>query len=277
MKLRSYAKINLILDVLKKKENGYHEIDFLMTNVDIYDTIFIEKSSKDEVIVKNNISLSNEKNLAYKALKLLKNKYEIKTNYKIIIDKKIPIGAGMAGGSSNAAAVLKGINTLEKLKLSNSQLSKTSSDLGRDIPFCIHSKLARVCGEGEDVKLIEKKIKKSNVLIINPGYELKTKDVYENHSIRKIDGLDISDILKLDEYEIFYSSLRNSLEKTTFLLSDDSLKIYNELKKYNLTKVMVSGSGPTILVFDQNIDKLKEIFDEYKKKYKHVYLTKVIT
>ncbi len=276
MKVKGYAKINLVLDVLNKRDDGYHNIDFLMTSLDLYDDIHIETSKVDEVIVLGNESLSNEKNIAYKALKLIKSKYGIINNYKIIIDKKIPVAAGLAGGSTDAAAVLKGINELEKLDLSIKELENMAIDLGSDVPFCLHSCLCKVSGKGEIVKEVKETFEKYYVLMINNGKELSTKEVYDNYKQNKMAKISIDNILKLDGEE-FYKSLRNDLEEVSMYLEPSILEIKKDILNIrDVSKVMVSGSGPTVLAFDKDYDKLLEIEKCLKTKYKYIKIYKMI-
>ncbi len=276
MKIKAYAKINLILDVLNKRDDGYHNIDFLMTSLDLYDDVYMEKSEIDKVVVIGNESLSNENNLAYKALKLIKNKYGIVNNYKISIDKKIPIAAGLAGGSTDAAAVLKGINELENLNLTIKELEDMAIDLGSDVPFCLHSCLCKVRGKGEIVQEVNQSFEKYYVLMINNGKELSTKEVYENYKQNRMDKLSIDNILNTDG-EQFYKSLRNDLEEVAISLEPSILDIKKDILNINdVSKVMVSGSGPTVLVFDKDYDKLLEIENFLKTKYKYIKIYKMI-
>ncbi len=276
MKIKAYAKINLILDVLNKRDDGYHNIDFLMTSLDLYDDVYIEKSEIDNVVVIGNESLSNENNLAYKALKLIKNKYGIVNNYKISIDKKIPVAAGLAGGSTDAAAVLKGINELENLNLTIKELEDMAIDLGSDVPFCLHSCLCKVSGKGEIVQEVNQSFEKYYLLMINNGKELSTKEVYENYKQNRMAKISIDNILKTDG-EQFYKSLRNDLEEVAISLEPSILDIKKDILNIkDVSKIMVSGSGPTVLVFDKDYDKLLEIENCLKTKYKYIKIYKMI-
>ncbi len=276
MKIKAYAKINLILDVLNKREDGYHNIDFLMTSLDLYDDISIDKSDVDEVIVLGNEKLSNENNLAYKALKLIKKNYNISNNYKISIDKNIPIAAGLAGGSTDAAAVLKGINELENLNLCINKLEDMAIELGSDVPFCLHSCLCKVKGKGEIVKEIKSSFDKYNVLMINNGKNLSTKEVYDNYKSNRMAKISIDEILEFDS-DNFYKSLRNDLEDVAISLEPSILNIKDDVLSIDdVSKIMVSGSGPTILVFDKDYDKLLNIENKLSSKYKYIKIYKMI-
>lgn len=274
---RAYAKINLILDVLSKREDGYHNIDFVMSTVNIYDTIIITENiyEKDWIEVPGYKNLAHAHNLAYKALKLLKSKYNINKYYKIIIRKKIPIAAGMAGGSSDAAAVLRMINKIENLNLSLQQLADIGSELGSDVSFCVYSQLARVQGTGEKVQLLKNKIPNTNILVVNPGVGLSTQKVYQNHIINKTKNKkNIDDILQMSNSETFYNNLRNDLEETAINIEPSIKKLIDSIEKdEDIFKIMVSGSGPTVLIFSDNKKKLEALAASFKNKNMIVYLT----
>lgn len=277
---KAYAKINLILNVLNKRSDGYHNIDFLMANVDIYDLVSVEtvaETSYDSIEVIGNEFLSNEKNIAFIALKKFKAKYNIIDNFKITIDKKIPISAGLAGGSSDAAAVLRILNRLTHKNLSYDELKEIGLLVGSDVPFCIHSQFSRVGGTGEKILLLENEIPESCVLVINPGVELSTKKVYENHISLNQKKSYIEDIILQKNYFNFYSRLSNDLEKTAEKLEPKIKEIKKEIEKTgNYTKIMLSGSGPTVLVFDKNKKNLEVLKEHLKKKYSFVELCQTI-
>lgn len=275
---RAYAKINLVLNVLKKAKNNYHEVDFLMTTVDLYDEVtLIEDDSLEEdcIFVPGYLELESKKNLALLAVVKFKKKFNLSQKYKIIINKKIPIAAGMAGGSSDCAAALKIINQLSGINTSISELVEIGKELGSDVPFCLYSQLAHVTGFGEKIKLINSNIPPSQVLVINPGIDLSTKLVYQNHREESIET-NINAVLKKTSYQEFYQSLSNDLQKTACSLRPEINQIIAVVKQFGvLTKVMVSGSGPTVLIFDQDEEKLKKIYSYFKKENKIVYLTKI--
>ena len=157
IKLKSRAKINLSIDVLGKREDGYHLVEMIMQTIDLYDVIKIIELSSDDIILKSNSSdiPLDDNNIVYKAINLLKNKFNINKGIEIFIQKNIPIAAGMAGGSSNAAAVLVGLNKLWGLNLSELDLQKLGFKLGADVPFCISGKAALAQGVGEELSFIK--------------------------------------------------------------------------------------------------------------------------
>ncbi len=272
MKERAYAKINLILDILSKREDGYHNIDFLMTTIDLYDEVEIKKSNVDIIEVLNNQDLSNEENLAFKALALFKEAYNINECYKVTISKKIPVAAGLAGGSSDAACVLRILNKICNVNVSLDKLLDLGMQIGSDVAFCLYSSLARVQGKGEKITLIKDNIPKSHVLVINSGQHLSTKKVYNSFKSKNVSRISIDKIIKIKDYKTFYKSLRNDLEYTSYELEPSSKAIKDQIEQnFNVTKIMISGSGPTLLIFD-NKDVLEEIKKIIKQEYKHAYL-----
>ncbi len=269
MTQNAYAKINLILNVKKKLESGMHEIEFLMNSIDVYDVVTVEESDDDQVVVINNEKLSNKNNLAYKALNVLRVAYGFKTNYKITIEKNIPIAAGMAGGSSDAAAVMRIINTLENLGLSNDQLTKYAKYVGSDVAFCIYSKLAIATGTGEKIELVKNTFSQKQLLVVNPGVELATKTVYENHQITNEHG-NINKMIN-DGNDKFEDNLHNDLETTAYKLCSKMEELKHDLQKLTNRKIVVSGSGPTLLVFANDKQEINILYDALKNKYPQIY------
>ncbi|MGL5506953.1 MAG: 4-(cytidine 5'-diphospho)-2-C-methyl-D-erythritol kinase, partial [Paraclostridium sp.] len=155
--LKSRAKINLSIDVIGKREDGYHIVEMIMQTIDLYDNIQLKELNKDEIVVKSECSYIplDEDNIVYKAASLIKEKLDIKKGIEISIKKNIPVAAGMAGGSSNAAAVLVGLNELWKLNLSKDNLREMGLKLGADVPFCIEGGTALAEGIGEKLTYIK--------------------------------------------------------------------------------------------------------------------------
>ncbi len=268
----AYAKINLVLNVTNKREDGYHEVDFLMSTVKLHDKIFLEKSDKDEVLCPRAPFIKKETNLAYLAYLKMKEKFDLKDNIKITIHKVIPVSAGMAGGSSDAAAVIRGMNKMYNLNLSIEQMAAIGSELGSDVPFCIYSKLARATGRGEKIELLSNKLPKSHVIVVNPGVGLSTPYVYKNHVIEDTNQ-DISQVLATTTYEEFVASLHNDLEKTAIKLEPKINKMIKHISKQYDNRIMVSGSGPTILIFTKDQEEAKEIYKYARKKFLNTYYT----
>jgi len=271
---KAYAKINLVLNIIGKREDGFHEVDFVMSNVELHDTVSIKKSEQFNLMC-GELDLDPYENLGYKAWDLMRNKYNLKGEISIDIEKNIPVAAGMAGGSSDAAAVIRAINKMYELELDLVTMQEIGSKIGSDVPFCVTNKTSRAQGRGEIITPIKKNIYKCELVIINPGEALSTKEVYENHRIKERNG-DIKELIKNIEEPQFLNFIGNDLEKTAKELAPSIIKMEEYIKqKYPNQKIMVSGSGPTIIVFCENNELANEIYLFAKEKYEKVYQTKI--
>lgn len=254
--LKAYAKINLGLDVIKRLENGYHEVRMVMQSIDLYDKINISKNRSGEICIKTNLNFlpTGPDNLVYKAAKLLKNEFGIKEGMDIDLYKFIPVAAGMAGGSTDAAAVLKGVNRMFGLGLSNEELMKRGATLGADIPYCIMGGTALAEGIGERLTKLSN-CPKCFVVIGKPGIGVSTKYVYENLVLNEntvhpdIDGI-INSINNNDIYGVS-QKLGNVLETVT----EHAYPVISDIKsimiKEGALNAIMSGSGPTVFgIFD---------------------------
>lgn len=270
----AYAKINLILNVVDKLDNGYHQIEFLMNSVDLHDVVTVTRSEKDEVIVTNDSSLNGLDNLAYKALSVLRDEFGFTTNYKIEIEKHIPVAAGMAGGSSDAAAVMRIINVLEDLQLDEVELAKLGARVGSDVSYCIYSRLAIARGTGEEIELVNADFKDKYVLVINPGVPLSTIDVYKNHVLNDVRG-DISSLLKATDHKTFENGLENSLAPTAKKLCPQIEQLEAKLKAVTEHRILVSGSGPTLLVFSESRTEIEDLYNKFKDEYQNIHIAEM--
>ncbi len=283
LKIKAYGKINIGLDVVGKRPNGYHDVRMIMQTVDIYDLITISQILQPEIRIDTNLYYvpSNENNLAYKAAKILFDEFDIKSGIKIFIKKQIPVSAGMAGGSSDAAAVLYGINKLYSLGLSTSQLMERAVTLGADIPYCLVGGTALAEGIGEKITRLNP-FPKCYILIAKPGFGVSTKHVYqnlkwnevENHPNIKeiINGIDNNDIKHISKY------MDNVLESVTIKEHPFLEQIKKRMIEKGALNSIMSGSGPTVFgIFDSR----KSVTDAYitlkrEKIAKKIYVTSVI-
>ena len=273
IKKNAHAKLNLSLDVTGKRENGYHDIKTLMVMTDLCDEMIFSKSERLEIIPEFSFDLKS--NLIYKAYELLKNKVGYDLPFKVEIKKKIPIAAGLAGGTSNGAACLYALNDLYKINIPRAELIEMAGGLGADFTYMMTggSKIAK--GIGDILEGVDP-IELDHVLIINPGYGVSTKQVYQKIKIDK-ERIDFSKILEgLYELDIeklnFY--LRNKMEDIVFSLHPDLLDIKNKLRAFNSAPLM-SGSGATIFGIFADEKSLEEAYDYFKKIYKYTYKVRV--
>ena len=278
IKLKSRAKINLSIDVLGKREDGYHFVEMIMQTIDLYDTLTINILDEDVIKINTN-SLDipiDEENIVYKATKLIKDSFGIKNGVEIYIDKKIPVAGGMAGGSSNAAATLVGLNKIFDLKLDDEKLKEIGLKLGADVPFCMVGGTFLAQNIGEKLTKIEPLTDKVHILVCKPELFVSTKEVYE--------GLDLSNLenrpdnkylircLENNDISSLSSNMKNVLESVTSKKYSEIDDIKNIMKKNDCLGCMMSGSGPTVFgIFD--CEKLaKNAKEELLKKYNQVFL-----
>ncbi|MCI6431362.1 MAG: 4-(cytidine 5'-diphospho)-2-C-methyl-D-erythritol kinase [Oliverpabstia sp.] len=256
MKLRAYAKINLGLDVLRRREDGYHDVKMIMQTIQMYDMLEMEKSEQPGIHLTTNLSYIpvNENNLVYKAVKLLMDQYRIEEGITISLNKFIPVAAGMAGGSSDAAAALVGVNRMFQLGLTRQQLMELGVKIGADVPYCVMRGTALAEGIGEKLTALPP-MPQCYVLIGKPGISVSTKFVYTNLNLGPdthhpdIDGM-IQALQDGDLYGIT-DRMENVLESVTIPAYPVIETIKDHMKAHGAVNAMMSGSGPTVFgIFD---------------------------
>ena len=269
--LKAYGKINLLLDVTNRRENGYHDIKTIMQSVKLSDDVTIKKLSEDKILLKTNFDdvVKPEDNIAYKAIAMMKEEFSLSCGFDVTINKNIPIAGGMGGGSTNAAAMIKGINELLKLRLSLEEMMELGLRLGADVPFCVFEKSALAYGVGEELTLIEG-LKNVKICIVNPKVSVSTKTVYElvdkECDLGKIDENAALECLKKEEREKYPKVLLNIMQDVTRKLCPEIDDIIKGLKELGAVHAMMSGSGPTCFgVFDRDIseEEVKKYFGEF--------------
>jgi 4-diphosphocytidyl-2-C-methyl-D-erythritol kinase len=251
LRLRAYGKINLGLDVVRKREDGYHELRMIMQTVGLYDELTMKVIPEDEICLSTNLSFlpTNQNNLIYKAIAMIKEEFSIKEGVEVRLEKKIPVAAGMAGGSSNAAAALIGMNRLFHLGLSKKKLMEYGVKLGADVPYCIMRGTALSEGIGEILTPLPP-MPPCYILLAKPGISVSTKYVYQNLKVNEleehpdIDGMVTA--LKSGDLKGISDRLGNVLETVT--IKDHPM--IEEIKQFLIDQgamnALMSGSGPTI-------------------------------
>ncbi|MGL4453930.1 MAG: 4-(cytidine 5'-diphospho)-2-C-methyl-D-erythritol kinase [Sarcina sp.] len=283
MKRKAYAKINIALDAIGKREDGYHLLRMIMQTVDIYDEIEVNKNKERKIrLTTDKYYLpTDEKNLAYKAAKLFMDTYNIKVGVDIHIKKNIPVSAGMAGGSSDAATVLYLMNKVFNQGLSKYELEKLAVKIGADVPYCIEGGTALCEGIGEEIKKI-KPFKDKILVIVKPSFGVSTKDVYGDLDISKIrKHADIEGLMKCMSKEDLYgvsTRMRNVLENVTVKKHRVIREIKDELRDVGAVGTMMSGSGPTVFAFFEDMLIAQKAYDKMKDVYKNfdVFITRTI-
>ena len=257
LELKALGKINLGLDVLGRRENGYHDVRMVMQTVYLYDRIIMKKSKTPGIRLETNLYYLpvNENNLAYQAAQMLMDEFHMEEGVSIQLDKHIPVAAGMAGGSSNAAAVLFGMNRMFSLGLSQKELMERGVKRGADVPYCIMRGTVLAEGIGEILTPLSP-MPKCYVLIAKPAISVSTKMVYEKLDSHEIeDHPDIDGILaglKAGDLKKVAGSMGNVLERVTV----DAYPVIDQIKKMMIKEgalnAMMSGSGPTVFgIFEE--------------------------
>ena len=280
--LKALAKINLGLDVLGRRENGYHDVRMVMQTIYLYDNVTLRKRDEAGIQVETNLFYLpvDENNIAYKAAKMLIDEFDIKEGVHITLEKHIPVAAGMAGGSSNAAAVLVGMNQLFSLGLSQKDLMERGVTLGADVPYCVMRGTVLAEGIGEVMTPLPP-LPKCYVLIAKPGISVSTKVVYEKLDSKEIEvHPDIDGILEGLEAQDIYkvaASMGNVLEDVTIQDYPVIEDIKTAMKKAGALNAMMSGSGPTVFGIFDNRQKAKAAQEKLRKlkAAKQVYLANV--
>lgn len=285
LRLKAYGKINLGLDVLRKREDGYHDVRMIMQTVGIFDRIDLIWKPDPGIQVETNLYYlpNNENNLVYKAARLLMDEFHIPHGVMIRLKKFIPVAAGMAGGSSDAAAVLFGVNKMFGLGLSTSDLMERGVKIGADVPFCIMRGTALSEGIGEVLTPLPP-VPQCQVLIAKPGISVSTKFVYENlhaNDLRPeqhpdIDGI-VTAIRQKDLYGIA-DKLGNVLETVTVREYPVIQEIKDKMMEYGAVGSLMSGSGPTVFGLFTSPRAAGEAYEELRfgsasSLAKQVYLT----
>lgn len=276
--LKSRAKINLSIDVLGKRQDGYHLVEMIMQTIDLYDLIEINEKDNDQITIK---STSDEipldcNNLVYKAANLIKKTFNINKGVEIHIKKNIPVAAGMAGGSSNAAAVLVGLNKLWNLNLSNQQLEKIGLKLGADVPFCINGGAVLASGIGEELTPIKGLTKDVCILICKPDLFVSTKEVYECIDSKDIDKRPnnkfLIECLKNEDTRQLAENMFNVLEGVTMDKHPVIQQIKDIMTNNRALGAMMSGSGPTVFGLYENREDAVKCKAILEKQFKQTFV-----
>ncbi|HJD01118.1 MAG TPA: 4-(cytidine 5'-diphospho)-2-C-methyl-D-erythritol kinase [Candidatus Mediterraneibacter excrementavium] len=283
LELKALAKINLGLDVTGRRENGYHDVRMIMQSVYLYDNVRLEKTGADgEIRLKSNLGYlpADENNIAYKAAKILTEEFDIREGVQITLDKHIPVAAGMAGGSSDAAAVLFGMNRMFGLHLSQQELMDRGVKLGADVPYCIMRGTVLAEGIGEILTPLPA-MPKCTVLIAKPPVSVSTKTVYEALDSQEItEHPDIDGIirgLEAGSLKQVAQCMGNVLEDVTIPLYPVIDQIKQEMLAAGAAGAMMSGSGPTVFGLFENRAAAKTAQKNIREKSlaRQVYVTNI--
>ena len=278
--IRSYAKINISLNITKKRDDGFHELDSVMLPISLHDSLVISKlnSATDNFVTVDDFSIGTfNYNLATFSIEKLQSVYHFNDKFRILIHKVIPIQAGLGGGSSNAAFTMKAVNSILKLGATEEELIELGKTLGCDIPFFIKCVPARVQGIGEIITPIEVK-NNYHVLIVKPEAGCSTKDVYAKSDIMDLKTCNIDNVIKAlaeGDDDLLADNISNALQEPAISLVPSIKTIIDELHNSGLKIVQVTGSGSAVFALSTDKKILKKVLKELENKYE-VELVKVI-
>lgn len=285
IKLQAYGKINLSLDVLRQRPDGYHDVRMIMQTVKLHDNVDIERTEEPGIQLETNLPFLpvNEKNLMWRAAKLLSDEFQLRQGVRMRLKKVIPVAAGMAGGSSDAAAVLYGVNRLFRLGLSLEELQQRGVQLGADIPFCLLRGTALSEGIGEVLSPLPS-LPHCHIVLAKPPISVSTKAVYEGLHVNELPAGAHPDVdavmasLHAQDLHSVSQHMGNILETVTIRQHPEIAGIKQIMLELGACNAMMSGSGPTVFgIFDdaERARRCCQILQTPKKRRltKQVYLT----
>ena len=277
MKVLAPAKVNIALDVVGKMENGYHELDMIMAPISLFDELNIQPIHGSEDIILCDGAQLPEKNTIQKSIDLMRKKYAFENHYLVEVKKSIPMQAGLAGGSADAAAVLKTINELENLHLNESELIELGKKVGADVPFCLVNEWARVQGIGEKIRRLDCDWK-FDILLVKPKEGVSTPasfSIWDSKENKPLDVDIVEEALVNKNVELLYTTMVNDLEP----IGQELLPVLNTIKEdmndLGIVRVMMSGSGSSMMGFSIDQDVLEDAKKVLKDRYEFVEVVTV--
>ena len=274
------AKINLALDVLFKRPDGYHEVEMIMTTVDLADRIELKEIEQDtiQILSHSRFVPDDHRNLAYQAAHILKERFHVTKGVSITIEKNIPVAAGLAGGSSDAAATLRGLNRLWELGLSLDELAEIGSEIGSDVSFCVYGGTALAKGRGEIITHLPTP-PKCWVILAKPTIGVSTADVYKRLQLANVNHPDVYgmiDAIEKNDYSRVCKGLGNVLEEVTLTLYPEVANIKEHMKMFGADAVLMSGSGPTVFGLVEHESRMQRIYNGLRGFCNQVYAVRIL-
>lgn len=274
------AKINLTLDVLHKRQDGFHEVEMVMTTVDLADQIWLRSTDDGLITIKASEQYvpNNRRNFAYQAAEILKETYDIAAGVEIVLEKSIPVAAGLAGGSSDAAATLRGLNRLWKLGLDADTLAELGAQIGSDVSFCVYGGTALATGRGEIIQSLPPP-PNCWVILAKPAISVSTADIYRNLNVEGLIHPQTSDMIEAlgnSDYNKMCGALGNVLEPVTMKLHPEVVFLKEQMKKFGADAVLMSGSGPTVYGLVEHQSRVPRIYNGLKGFCREVYAIRMI-
>jgi 4-diphosphocytidyl-2-C-methyl-D-erythritol kinase len=278
--VKAPAKINLSLDVLHKRPDGYHEVEMIMTTIDLADRVELTLLEEDKIHIlsHNRYVPDDQRNLAYQAAQLLKDRFKVKKGVIIAIEKVIPVAAGLAGGSSDAAATLRGLNKLWNLGLSLDELAELGSEIGSDVSFCVYGGTALAKGRGEVITKLSVP-PTCWVILAKPFIGVSTSEVYRRLELKGVHHPDIQAMIQAittNDYQSVCRNVGNVLEEVTLHLHPEVLLIKDQMKRFGADAVLMSGSGPTVFGLVQHDSRMHRIYNGLRGFCDQVFAVRIL-
>lgn len=275
------AKINLGLDICGKLADGYHALEMLMVSIDLNDYVTLTPLEEDEVTMTstNHRMPLNAKNDVVKAAQLVKDRYGIKTGVAISLEKQIPICAGLGGGSTDAAATLRGLNRLWDLQMTKEELVALSMEIGTDVPYCLDAGCAYICGKGEEVEKLDACLS-SWVVLVKPDFGISTRTVFKAIDVDKISRVDVSSLksaLLNQDYPAMLATMGNSLEDISIARYPAIQKIKDRMLNSGADVALMTGSGPTVFGLCRTEKQANRVYNSMKGFCKEVYKVRTLS
>ena len=273
---RSFAKINLTLDVLSRRPDGYHDVEMVMQSINLFDLVIVDRCERDITLSTNLKYLpANDKNIAYKAAALFFQHAGCMGGAKILIHKNIPVAAGLAGGSANAAAVLCCLNKLYQYPFSWEEILNMGAELGADVPFCIHGGTALSAGIGERLTPLAP-MPDCALLLVKPPVSVSTAIIYDalDHTSGLVhpDNTAMLQALRQGDLESICKLMGNIMEHVTGQMHPCIFEIKKQMLTLGASCALMSGSGPTVFSVFTDERAAKKAADQFSKKYREVFL-----
>ena len=274
--IESPAKVNLALEIINKRADGYHNIETVFQEIGLKDKIYISEADEFKLTCNNKLVPIARDNIIYTAWELLKlHKKDDNTGLRVHLEKDIPIAAGLAGGSSNAASMLLGLNEFWNLGLSIVDLIEIAKKIGADVPYFIYGGTAYGTGRGDELQALNS-FNNRKILLVNSGYGVSTKYIYENLDLKENKPVDFKPLLQAinnGENKSIYPKLINRLESVTIELKPDIQVIKNDMLELGAEVSLMCGSGPTVFgIFEDDRD-LEKAFIYFKDKFDLVFVS----
>lgn len=278
---RAPAKINLTLDVLYRRADDYHELEMIMSSVDLADYLTFTPLEEDKIEVFTNKAFLpvDQRNHVYQIIKLVKERYNIREGMLVEIEKKIPVAAGLGGGSTDAAAALRALNRIWELNMSVQEMIELGMQVGTDVPYSIVGGTAFVSGRGEIVTPINP-MPSCWVVLAKPRISVSTKTVFRALEVEGLDYIPksriVADAIEIGDYKGMVDNLSNALEAVTFERHPKLRQLSERMERYGMDGVTMSGSGPTIIGFSQNYSRAKRVYNSLRGFCEEVYITRTL-